>query len=75
MDMDSEKNHLISPMEQNNRHFVLADYIVFGGMLFISTLIGVFFAIKDRLSTGAEKFFTANGKLGVIPVALSMLAR
>lgn len=73
--MDQERSTLVLSTTNNERHFVAADYVVFGGMLLVSTLIGVFFAIKDRLSSGAENFFTANGKLGVVPVALSMLAR
>ena len=62
-------------MGNENKHFVYQDYLVFGGMLLVSTLIGIFFAIKDRYVTGTGEFFTANGKLGVVPVALSMLAR
>ena len=74
--MDSETSTLIPvPSDENIRHFVLADYVVFGGMLLVSTLIGVFFGIKDRVRSGAENFFTAEGKMGVVPVALSMLAR
>lgn len=72
--MDPEKSDIF-PSFQRDRQFVLEDYIVFGSMLLISTLIGIFFAIKDRMATGAQIFFTANGKLGVVPVALSMLAR
>lgn len=74
--MDSETSTFLPvPSDHGTRHFVSADYIVFGGMLAISTSIGIFFGFKDRLMSGAENFFTAEGKLGVVPVALSMLAR
>lgn len=74
MDLDKGET-LFRSAAETQRHFVYQDYLVFGGMLLVSTMIGVFFAIKDRFSTGAGEFFTANGKLGVVPVALSMLAR
>lgn len=73
--MDSKNDAMLGSMEYQNRQFVFEDYLVFGGMLAVSTLIGVYFAIKDKLSTGAPNFFTADGNLGVVPVALSMLAR
>lgn len=75
LDMDQQNRSIIFGSSHNDMHFVLADYVVFGGMLIVSTLIGIFFAIKDRFSSGATNFFTADGKLGVLPVALSMLAR
>lgn len=77
--MDVEKGEMFArPTTQDaQRHFVYQDYIIFGGMLMVSTCIGIFFAIKDRYSNSnsASEFFTANGKLGIVPVALSMLAR
>lgn len=73
--MDPKNDALLGSMEDPNHQFVFEDYLVFGGMLVVSTLIGVYFAIKDRLSTRAPNFFTADGNLGVVPVALSMLAR
>lgn len=49
------------------------DYTVFGALLVVSAGIGVG-TCKDQ-SKSANQFLTAGGKMGCIPVALSMLAR
>lgn len=63
-------------------HFVWLDYCVFGGMLAVSTMIGLYYGCRvcrpGRREEGDDspgEFLTANGKLGTVPVALSMLAR
>lgn len=63
-------------------HFVWLDYSVFGGMLAVSTMIGLYYGCRvcrpGRREEGDDspgEFLTANGKLGTVPVALSMLAR
>ncbi|XP_014284646.1 sodium-coupled monocarboxylate transporter 2 [Halyomorpha halys] len=48
------------------------DYTVFGALLVVSAGIGVG-TCKDQ-SKSANQFLTAGGKMGCIPVALSMLA-
>lgn len=62
--------------------FGLVDYLVFGAMLLVSTLIGFYhgcsiFSRKSKVpeTNVAGNFLTANGQLSTIPVALSMLAR
>lgn len=63
--------------------FTWPDYGVFGGMLMVSTGIGLYYGCR-LLRCGAsrashndspEEFLIANGQLGTVPVALSMLAR
>lgn len=67
-----------------SHHFQFADYAVFGGMLLVSTVIGLYHGCKwcrrgkGKLEAGNDspaEFLIANGKLGTVPVALSMLAR
>lgn len=62
--------------------FVWLDYLVFGGMLAVSTMIGLYYGCrwcrpgrKEEGDDSPGEFLTANGKLGTLPVALSMLAR
>lgn len=64
------------------RHFVIADYVVFGGMLLVSTCIGIYYGCQTcrrkpedtKQKNVPAEFLIANGKLGTVPVALSMLA-
>ncbi|KAI5749541.1 hypothetical protein M8J76_008110 [Diaphorina citri] len=67
------------------RLLALEDYIVFGGMLIVSCSIGIYYgcscfqrkSIQKRKEEGkseAGELLVANGTLGTIPVALSMLA-
>lgn len=45
----------------DKRTFSAADYAVFGAMLLISAVIGIFFAIKDRRSkAGTEGYLMAG---------------
>ncbi|XP_022704876.1 sodium-coupled monocarboxylate transporter 2-like isoform X2 [Varroa jacobsoni] len=55
-------------------HFAFLDYVVLIGFLLISTLIGLYFAWKDRKSTSNKTFLTGNKELGWIPVSFSMMA-
>nr|CAD7263334.1 unnamed protein product [Timema shepardi] len=65
------------------KFFSWVDYVVFGAMLAVSFFIGIYHGFKScyRRSPNLQgqsesgEFLTANGKLGTIPVALSMLAR
>ncbi|XP_028966362.1 sodium-coupled monocarboxylate transporter 1 [Galendromus occidentalis] len=54
--------------------FALLDYLVLLGFLLVSTLIGVYFAWKDRRSTSNKTFLTGNKELGWVPVSFSMMA-
>ncbi|XP_046673461.1 sodium-coupled monocarboxylate transporter 2-like [Homalodisca vitripennis] len=69
------------PVADQDLHFVWLDYTVFGGMLLVSTSIGLYHGCRIlRPGTAKEsdnspgEFLIANGKLGTLPVALSMLA-
>lgn len=54
--------------------FSAIDYVVFIGLLVVSSLIGVFFAIKDRNSKNNKDFLTGGRNLAVFPVAMSLAA-
>uniref|UniRef100_A0A0A9X2G5 Sodium-coupled monocarboxylate transporter 2 n=1 Tax=Lygus hesperus TaxID=30085 RepID=A0A0A9X2G5_LYGHE len=53
-------------------HFGVVDYVVFGGMVIGSSVIGLFMGVSKRSS--ASQFLTGNGDISTVPVALSMLA-
>ena len=54
--------------------FSILDYVVFIGLLAVSTLIGVFFAWRGRNAKDSDHFFTGGRKLAVFPVTLSLIA-
>ena len=54
--------------------FSVVDYVIFGGMLGISTFIGFFYAIKDRKVTNTKMFLLAGGNMNFFPVSMSLLA-
>lgn len=60
-------------MSATTGEFGWVDYSVFGGLLVVSAGIGLFNCKEQDKS--ADQFLMAGGKMGYIPVALSMLAR
>ncbi|XP_064187631.1 sodium/iodide cotransporter isoform X1 [Anguilla rostrata] len=56
-------------------NFLLADYAVFGLMLLVSVLIGLFQALKKSARRGkVDDFFTGGRKMSAVPVGLSLCA-
>lgn len=56
------------------KHLSVIDYIVFAAMLAISALIGIYYACTGGKQKTASEFLMANRQMGVLPVALSLLA-
>ncbi|CAG5132760.1 unnamed protein product [Candidula unifasciata] len=55
--------------------FTWPDYLVFGIMLVVSSIIGLYFGFKTkRQHAGADEMLTGNRNLPVLPVALSLSA-
>ncbi|XP_054166109.1 putative sodium-dependent multivitamin transporter [Oppia nitens] len=61
--MDLEKNHLS-----------VIDYTVFGLMLVISALIGIYYKLSGGRQQTTEEYLLANKQMSVIPVAFSLMA-
>lgn len=59
-------------MVQTN--FSLIDYMVFIMLLVVSSLIGVFFAWKDRKKSSNQEFLTGGRNLDMFPVCMSLIA-
>ena len=50
-----------------------ADYIVFGIMTCMSLSAGAFYAYKERKNVSPSRYHRGEGKLKVLPVAVSMM--
>ena len=55
-------------------NFSILDYLVFIGLLVVSSFIGVFFWFKSRKNATNEEFLTGSRQLGVFPVTMSLVA-
>ena len=54
--------------------FHIADYVVFGLMLLVSSGIGIFYACAGGKQKSTNEFLMANRSMRSLPVALSVLA-
>ncbi|KAJ1085826.1 hypothetical protein NDU88_005951 [Pleurodeles waltl] len=66
-----EEQNLFEPEKLT---FGLWDYLVFALMLFISTGIGLFYALRKGGQKSAEEFFTGGRQMSAVPVGLSLAA-
>lgn len=51
------------------------DYTLFSGMLGLSALIGVYFGCFGSKQSTADEYLMGGKKMGVIPIAVSLVAR
>ncbi|XP_054296808.1 sodium-coupled monocarboxylate transporter 2 isoform X3 [Pongo pygmaeus] len=56
------------------KNFAVWDYVVFAALFFISSGIGVFFAIKERKKTTSREFLVGGRQMSFGPVGLSLTA-
>lgn len=62
--------------EQIDRYFDVYDYIVFGAMLMVSALIGVYFAFFAKIKQNTTSEYLMGGKtMGIFPISMSLIAR
>ena len=54
--------------------FHAVDYVVFAGIMSISAVIGLFFAVKDRKNTTTDEYLLAGRRMHPVPVAMSLLS-
>lgn len=64
------------PLSPEERYFDWLDYTVFGTMLLLSSLIGVYFAFfaKNKQVTTAE-YLMGGRTMGIFPISMSLIAR
>jgi len=59
-----------------SRFFSWIDYLVFGGMLLFSALIGVYFAFFAKQKQNTTNEYLMGGKtMGIFPISMSLIAR
>lgn len=59
-----------------DRYFDGFDYIVFGIMLIVSALIGVYFAWFAKVKQNTTSEYLMGGKtMGIFPISMSLIAR
>jgi len=63
-----------SPQELIAR-FGWADYLVFVGMLVMSSFIGLYYGCVGKGQQTTSEFFRGDGQMGIVPVAMSLAAR
>jgi sodium-coupled monocarboxylate transporter 8/12 len=66
-------------MKQFFYYFDVADYVIFGAMLLLSALTGLYFGCRGKLNKQREPesfkdYLTGNGNLKSFPVAMSLIA-
>ncbi|XP_064456516.1 sodium-coupled monocarboxylate transporter 1-like isoform X1 [Ornithodoros turicata] len=61
-------------METLSNRFTVWDYVVFSGMLCVSAAIGIYYAFSGSKQSTTAEFLMGNRSMGVVPVALSILA-
>ncbi|XP_077967873.1 sodium-coupled monocarboxylate transporter 1-like isoform X2 [Styela clava] len=59
-------------MESANSYFLPVDFVIFGGILFVSASIGVYFAYKDRKVQTTENYYFGRRNVSPIIVAMSL---
>ncbi|KYB27649.1 Putative sodium-dependent multivitamin transporter-like Protein [Tribolium castaneum] len=66
-------------MKQSVYYFDIVDYIIFGAMLFLSALTGIYFGCRGKINKKREPesfkdYLTGNKNLKPFPVAMSLIA-
>ncbi|XP_039249056.2 sodium-coupled monocarboxylate transporter 1-like [Styela clava] len=59
-------------MESANGYFQVVDFVIFGGILFSSAVIGIYFAYKDRRDETTENYYFGRRNVSPILVAISL---
>lgn len=61
---------------KSKRSFDEVDIIVFGAMLLISALIGIYQAYKSRKNTDAvREYLVGSQNMSIFPISMSLIAR
>ena len=68
------ENDIGAMVEDDIGTFGTIDYVVFGCMLGISVLIGIYHAFAGGTKKTTKEFLIASGSMNPIPVAMSLVA-
>lgn len=75
--MDSETSTVSNTLNSQRlaMHFSTLDYVLFVGMLLLSTLIGIYYGFLAKTKQNTVKEYLLGGKtMHVFPIALSLVA-
>ena len=62
-------------LREKYRSFGISDYVIFAVMLFVSTLIGIYFACKKSQNPDAAvEYLTGGRTMSVFPLTMSLIA-
>lgn len=63
-------------MDGPDKYFDFLDYTVFFLMLFVSAMIGVYFAFFAKIKQNTTSEYLMGGKtMGIFPISMSLIAR
>lgn len=67
-------------LNNGNLQFDIVDYAVFGAMLLLSVMTGLYFGCRSKYCKNAEaptlrEYLTGNGNMKPFPVAMSLVGR
>ena len=74
--MESNLGDVQNIQEKLHLHFGIYDYVVFGLMLVVCAIIGIYFSMK-RSTTGdvALDYILGGRSMSVFPISISLIAR
>lgn len=78
--MPATARNLFADTKQDNYHFSIVDYAVFGAMLLLSALTGLYYGCRSRYCKSVDAptlrdYLIGNGNMKPFPVAMSLIAR
>lgn len=60
---------------ENVVRFTEIDYTIFGIVLAISAVIGIYFGYINKAKKTVDEYLTGSGKMKAVPVGLSLIGR
>ncbi|KAG8232979.1 hypothetical protein J437_LFUL012626 [Ladona fulva] len=69
----TEPNMLIEPLLRNTNYFDVYDYLIFSGLLFLTLIIGLYYALFEKQETVAE-YLMGGKQMSLFPIAFSLIA-
>lgn len=76
----SARVNVFADAKDDRYHFDVVDYVVFGAMLLLSALTGLYFGCRSRYCKSVDAptlrdYLIGNGNMKSFPVAMSLVAR
>lgn len=73
--ISSNKNYSIIPVKMGEMLFTVFDYVLFGGMLVLSALVGIYFGFCSKTKQdNPMEYLLGSKSMKILPVAISLTA-